>query len=102
MRLSDPYGAVTAAPRQLAVDRRNAIARLPGAKAIENLNRQAPIKGYGGSKGANIAYMPPATEFNYYVAIGEGVKDAAAKRGITTFMLAPQSGADINGQMGMI
>jgi ribose transport system substrate-binding protein len=46
--------------------------------------------------------MPPATEFNYYIAIGEGIKDAAAKRGIDVFMLAPQSGADINGQMGML
>src|SRR4051812_20459848 len=50
-----------------------------------------------------IAYMPPATEFNYYMAIGEGIKAAAAATpGVETFMLAPQSGADINGQMGMI
>lgn len=63
---------------------------------------QAPIKGFKGSKGARIAYMPPATEFNYYIAIGEGIKAAAAKRGMDTFMLAPQSGADINGQMGML
>ncbi|MCA3574060.1 MAG: substrate-binding domain-containing protein, partial [Aestuariivirga sp.] len=49
-----------------------------------------------------IAYMPPATEFNYYIAIGEGIKQAAAAAGVETFMLAPQSGADINGQMGMI
>jgi ribose transport system substrate-binding protein len=63
---------------------------------------QAQVKGFKGAKGAKIAYMPPATEFNYYMAIGEGIKDAAAKRGIDTFMLAPQSGADINGQMGMI
>jgi ribose transport system substrate-binding protein len=63
---------------------------------------QAPIKDFPGSKGARIAYMPPATEFNYYIAIGEGIKDAAGKRGINTFMLAPQSGADINGQMGML
>jgi ribose transport system substrate-binding protein len=49
-----------------------------------------------------IAYMPPATEFNYYIAIGEGIKAEAAKMGVETFMLAPQSGADINGQMGMI
>jgi ribose transport system substrate-binding protein len=49
-----------------------------------------------------VAYMPPATEFNYYIAIGEGVKAVAAKKGVDTFMLAPQSGADINGQMGMI
>jgi ribose transport system substrate-binding protein len=63
---------------------------------------QAPIKGFKGSKSVRVAYMPPATEFNYYIAIGEGIKDVAAKRGIETFMLAPQSGADINGQMGMI
>ena len=50
----------------------------------------------------NVAYMPPATEFNYYIAIGEGVKTEAASLGAETFMLAPQSGADIAGQMGMI
>lgn len=49
-----------------------------------------------------IAYMPPATEFNYYMAIGEGIKQAAAEAGVETFMLAPQSGSDIAGQMGMI
>lgn len=49
-----------------------------------------------------IAYMPPATEFNYYIAIGEGIKAVAKERGVEVFMLAPQSGADINGQMGMI
>ena len=49
-----------------------------------------------------IAYMPPATEFNYYIAIGEGIKAVAAEEGVEVFMLAPQSGADINGQMGMI
>ena len=49
-----------------------------------------------------IAYMPPATEFNYYIAVGEGIKSVAAEQGAEVFMLAPQSGADINGQMGMI
>jgi ribose transport system substrate-binding protein len=49
-----------------------------------------------------IAYMPPATEFNYYMAIGEGIKAQAAEAGVETFMLAPQSGSDIAGQMGMI
>lgn len=49
-----------------------------------------------------IAYMPPATEFNYYIAIGEGIKAVAAEQGVEVFMLAPQSGSDINGQMGMI
>ncbi|MEJ2709497.1 MAG: sugar ABC transporter substrate-binding protein [Anaerolineales bacterium] len=49
-----------------------------------------------------IAYMPPATEFNYYMAIGEGIKAKAAEMNAETFMLAPQSGSDIEGQMGMI
>ncbi len=53
-------------------------------------------------EGATIAYMPPATEFNYYMAIGAGIESAAAEEGLDTFMLAPQSGSDIAGQMGMI
>src|SRR5215211_4328499 len=56
----------------------------------------------GDAKGARIAYMPPATEFPYYIAIGEGIKAKAKEIGYKTFMLAPQSGADIEGQMGMI
>ncbi|GMQ77787.1 MAG: hypothetical protein BMS9Abin02_0276 [Anaerolineae bacterium] len=58
--------------------------------------------GFSGDKPATIAYMPPATEFNYYQAIGAGIDDLAAELGIETFMLAPQSGSDIEGQMGMI
>lgn len=49
-----------------------------------------------------IAYMPPATEFNYYMDIGKGITQRAAELGVETFMLAPQSGSDIAGQMGMI
>jgi len=49
-----------------------------------------------------IAYLPPATEFAYYMAIGEGIKNLANEASVDTFMLAPQSGADINGQMGML
>ena len=63
---------------------------------------QAPITTIKASKPYRIAYMPPATEFNYYIAIGEGIKSVAAEKGFEVFMLAPQSGADINGQMGMI
>lgn len=64
---------------------------------------QAPIEAIAKADGPlRIAYMPPATEFNYYIAIGEGIKAAAAGTGAEVFMLAPQSGADINGQMGMI
>lgn len=57
---------------------------------------------YDGSTTAKIAYMPPATEFNYYQAIGAGIENLAAELGVETFMLAPQSGSDIEGQMGMI
>lgn len=64
---------------------------------------QAPIEGISKPEGTiRIAYMPPATEFNYYIAIGEGIKSVAEEKGFEMFMLAPQSGADINGQMGMI
>lgn len=64
---------------------------------------QAPIEAITRKNDTfRIAYMPPATEFNYYIAIGEGIKAIAAEQGAEVFMLAPQSGADINGQMGMI
>src|SRR5437763_6321601 len=65
---------------------------------------QAPCSNlhYKSGSKARIAYMPPATEFNYYIAIGEGVKARAKQLGASTFMQAPQSGNDINGQMGMI
>jgi ribose transport system substrate-binding protein len=65
---------------------------------------QAPCSNlhYKSGGKARIAYMPPATEFNYYIAIGEGVKARAKELGASTFMQAPQSGNDINGQMGMI
>jgi ribose transport system substrate-binding protein len=57
---------------------------------------------YDGSGTPRIAYMPPATEFPYYLAIGEGIKAKAQEVNAETFMLAPQSGADIEGQIGMI
>jgi ribose transport system substrate-binding protein len=57
---------------------------------------------YDGSSTPRIAYMPPATEFPYYLAIGEGIKAKASEVNAETFMLAPQSGADIEGQIGML
>jgi ribose transport system substrate-binding protein len=50
----------------------------------------------------SVVYMPPATEFNYYMAIGAGIDAQAKELGIKYSMLAPQSGADINGQMTML
>ncbi len=49
-----------------------------------------------------LVYMPPATEFNYYMAIGAGIKSLAEELNVEYSMLAPQSGADINGQMNML
>ncbi|MDJ1007568.1 MAG: sugar ABC transporter substrate-binding protein [Paracoccaceae bacterium] len=63
---------------------------------------QADLSALSNDGDLRIAYMPPATEFNYYIAIGEGIEAAAAEAGVEVFMLAPQSGSDINGQMGMI
>ena len=60
------------------------------------------VVAYDGVSPAKIAYMPPATEFPYYIAIGAGIEDTAADLDVETFMLAPLSGADIEGQMGMI
>jgi ribose transport system substrate-binding protein len=80
----------------LAVDYAKPVALDKGAQAsFDQIKQKNP-------KTLRVAYMPPATEFNYYIAIGEGIKDLAGKTGVDTFMLAPQSGADINGQMGML
>jgi len=80
----------------LAIDYAKPVALNKGAQAsFDQVKQKDP-------KTLRVAYMPPATEFNYYIAIGEGIKDLAGKTGVETFMLAPQSGADINGQMGML
>ena len=39
----------------------------------------------------NIAYMPPATEFNYYLDIGKGIKATAIETRNNSVMFAPQS-----------
>jgi ribose transport system substrate-binding protein len=57
---------------------------------------------YDGSGTSRVAYMPPGTEFPYYLAIGEGIEAKAAELEVETFMLAPQSGSDIEGQIGML
>jgi ribose transport system substrate-binding protein len=98
-----PSAAAPASPSPSATDSGGAaVAYAAPAPLAEG--SQAPCSGLAYKAGAKprIAYMPPATEFPYYMAIGEGIKSQAATVGADTFMLAPQSGADINGQMGMI
>lgn len=66
------------------------------------IKAQASFEGLTADGDIRIAYMPPATEFNYYMAIGAGIEQMGEEFGVETFMLAPQSGSDINGQMGML
>ena len=82
-------------------ERRPSPSTIPAPKPLQE-GAQADTSALKNDGQIRIAYMPPATEFNYYIAIGEGIKAAAAEAGAEVFMLAPQSGADINGQMGMI
>lgn len=79
----------------------------PAITAVEyvqpvEINAQASFEGLTADGDIRIAYMPPATEFNYYMAIGAGIEQMGEVYGVETFMLAPQSGSDINGQMGML
>jgi ribose transport system substrate-binding protein len=54
-------------------------------------------------EGINIAFLPMGTEFNYHLALGEGIKDVADTRDdVETFLLSPYSGSDLAGQMGML
>lgn len=46
-----------------------------------------------------LAYLPMGTEFNYHVALYEGIKTVP---GIKHFMLSPYSGGDQAGQIGML
>lgn len=46
-----------------------------------------------------IAYLPMGTEFNYHLALYEGIKTVP---GIKHFMLSPYSGSDQAGQLGML
>lgn len=111
-----PTAAPTAAPTQpptveptqaaAPATEASAYTHPEGALAPVPLNEgsqsTAPVSYKAGAM-VKIAYMPPATEYPYYMAIGEGIKAAAAKLGgIETFMLAPQSGTDISGQMTML
>jgi ribose transport system substrate-binding protein len=79
-------------------------AQTGGSKAVGAAQKAKASCSLAKSDGqsARVAYMPPATEFPYYIAIGQGIKKKAKEIGYSTFMLAPQSGADIEGQMGMI
>ncbi len=57
----------------------------------------ATLKYSGGTP--TIAYLPMGTEFNYHLALFEGIKSVP---GIKSFMLSPYSGGDQTGQMGML
>lgn len=50
---------------------------------------------------ATVAYMPPATEFPYYVAIEKGIEARAGELGHEVFTLAPLED-NVEAQMGML
>lgn len=53
--------------------------------------------------GITIAFLPMGTEFNYHIALGEGIADVTESReGVDSFLLSPYSGGDLAGQMGML
>lgn len=85
---------VFAASSALAIDYNAPQPLDPAAQAtFDNLRSEGEL---------SVVYMPPATEFNYYMAIGAGIEAYAAELGVKYSMLAPQSGSDINGQMTML
>lgn len=52
-----------------------------------------------------LAYLPMGTEFNFHLALNEGIEDvtkASDSDGLDSFMLSPYSGSDQAGQMGML
>jgi ribose transport system substrate-binding protein len=52
-----------------------------------------------------IAYIPMGTEFNFHVALNEGIESitkASEDDGLDSFMLSPYSGSDQAGQLGMM
>jgi ribose transport system substrate-binding protein len=65
---------------------------------------QAEISALGkGDDKITIAYLPMGTEFNYHVALGEGIKSVVdGVPNATSFLLSPYSGSDLAGQMGML
>ncbi len=77
------------------------VVEYPEATAIEN---QASFDNLAYAEGEVplIAYMPSGLEFTFYQALGQGVYDLAEELGVEVVTLAPQSGSDIDGQMGMI
>jgi ribose transport system substrate-binding protein len=52
-----------------------------------------------------LAYLPMGTEFNFHLALNEGIEDLTKKSDsdqLDSFMLSPYSGSDQAGQMGML
>lgn len=77
------------------------LTQYPAPKPIA---KQASMKNLHYKQGTQpvVALMPAATEFPYIMSVCAGFQEAAAKMGMKAFVLAPQSGSDINGQMGML
>lgn len=81
----------------------------PAAAAVEYPAGVSLAAGAGATCTANgkaegdqsVAYLPPASSFNYYLAIGQGVEARAKASGADYFMLAPTED-NVSEQVGMI
>ncbi len=70
----------------------------------EGAQASADTISYDGGK-MTLAYLPMGTEFNFHVALNEGIEDLTKKSDsdeLDSFMLSPYSGSDQAGQMGML
>ncbi|MDN4501367.1 substrate-binding domain-containing protein [Alteromonadaceae bacterium BrNp21-10] len=59
------------------------------------LKLQAPFnKSLKTQQNLTIAYLPPATEYNFYLELGEAIRTKAVNKNWNFIMRAPQNGAD--------
>lgn len=67
------------------------------------LVRQAPFKSnFKRKKSISIAYLPPATEYNFYLELGKALQTEAQKNHSDFQMKAPQNGQDWQQHVAMI
>ena len=78
----------------------DAVSYPSGSPLTETAAAQCTDLGKGASD-LEIAYLPPATEFNYYLAIGAGIEALAEANGIEYSLVAPATDNPAE-QVGMI
>ncbi len=78
-------------------------APIPYAPPTIQLETQASFANVPQKTGAlTVAYLPPATKYNFYLNIGEGIQNVALAGGHTYLMRAPQDPTQHQAQAAMI